>query len=1138
MHAVRSWTFGASVRLPASRICGRRYPVRAPRRFLHATNALRQAPEERPSNEQSADEPSGSAEEIERARRQEKEKEDAEKLKELRRPRQSGTYGSGARRATRQREPPAPPPEIPQWFLDTNVALCGPFETREDGFVASDVIVVTDKKTGSELLRIPGTLNRADPTQDLGRRVATFLEPLVDDDSDVANTSLTSRLQERLGTEEAEARNPELEDVVDALDDPPSSISYAEGTTSTLDAFDQKQTKFLRPHVATMLTLELTIAASLATARYENTKTTASSKSNIHLSCLGNDKTTLVVDRCKQIATSLGADVITFDAQDLAELASGYVTDTTRPEFDFSKLSYDVYRSTSDDNDVDAEQQDYDEDEDGEPRRPKPPALNLLKQIFKAPGKGAQFKPIYAAPGVAAMHLGPFTQFEPPEAIDEDRPDPQFSTKLNALLEAIIDSSKARRESLKAGAAPADLTAAETTEAQQPQQHQQVGAVEGVNSGEVSTAEPEAVVAQPEKSEHDGAPQDLTEMFAGLKETDLSLTLHPSAKDVQQQSAIKEDQSPATIILIRDLREMLETELGMTVAKRLSSEVKRRRSKGERLMIIGVSDADGNMDSDDIAKMIGSELGDTFMRDLDIFYTKPDESKSSEAEAEPVPSEPPAYQSAAEMAETERQIRINRRNFQTMTRSLKPDFDGQANLDILPDRRSLSRNLETWPSEFNVSGERRIYGFDRVHHITLLAIGIQQMYAPHAPLSPLHFHMAVNVDLARLAHEDSIQLGDLKDILAPSKTKDSSSAAEEAKEKLQAIRKDATKHEKRLLNGVKDPSSTKTTFDKVHVAQETIDALKTLTSLSLVRPEAFKYGVLAQDTIPGLLLYGPPGTGKTLLAKAVAKESGATMLEVSGSEVNDMYVGESEKIVAGIFNLARKLSPCVVFIDEADAIFRSRSGDRSHSSHRDTINQFLKEWDGMNDANVFIMVATNRPFDLDDAVLRRLPRRLLVDLPTETDREAILRIHLSDENLDPSISLSHLAQKTPFYSGSDLKNLCVAAALSCVREENETAAAAKAAGDKDYSHPEKRTLHSRHFDKALQEISASISEDMDSLKAVKKFDEQYGDKRAKKKKSGWGFGESNMGSGEDRARVRAVTPTPTPEVPSNPVSPP
>jgi SpoVK/Ycf46/Vps4 family AAA+-type ATPase len=325
-------------------------------------------------------------------------------------------------------------------------------------------------------------------------------------------------------------------------------------------------------------------------------------------------------------------------------------------------------------------------------------------------------------------------------------------------------------------------------------------------------------------------------------------------------------------------------------------------------------------------------------------------------------------------------------------------------------------------------------------------------------------------------------------------------------------------HEKRLLGGVVHTEKLTVGFDDVHVPPATIEALKTMTSLSFTRPEAFEYGILKSDSLSGLLMYGPPGTGKTMLAKAVAKDSGATVLKVSGSEINQKYVGEGEKAVKAVFTLAQKLSPCIVFIDEADSLLASRSGKGSHRGHHDMINQFLLEWDGMNERNVFVMVATNRPFDLDEAVLRRLPRRLLVELPMKEDREAILKIHLRGEALDDSVSLSDIAERTPFYSGSDLKNLAVSAALACVKEENEKAAKAKSDGDLEFHHPERRTLMKQHFDIALGDIAASISEDMPTLTAIRKFDEQFGDRKGRKKKASWGFMQE--AAREDLARVR------------------
>jgi len=372
-------------------------------------------------------------------------------------------------------------------------------------------------------------------------------------------------------------------------------------------------------------------------------------------------------------------------------------------------------------------------------------------------------------------------------------------------------------------------------------------------------------------------------------------------------------------------------------------------------------------------------------------------------------------------------------------------------------------------------------------------------------------------------------------------------------------------YEERLLSGLIQPKDIRTTFADVHAPRETIESIQILTTLSLLKPEAFSYGVLATDRIPGCLLYGPPGTGKTLLAKAVAKESGASMIEVSGASINNMYVGESEKNVRALFQLAKKKSPAVIFIDEADALLGTRGRDRG--SRRETLNQFLREWDGMDDSTkAFIMVATNRPFDLDEAVLRRLPRRLLIDLPTEKDRAAILRIHLKGEECDETVDLDKLAKQTPLYSGSDLKNLCVAAAMAAVREELEGIGLLSKLGGKSSSsssassapppppqspslsssspdrdaepssstapagsaEPKRRVLNKRHFDKALKEISASMSDDMATLTAIKKFDEKYGDGMKRKPKRGMGFdiiAPSEMGGkGEDvnEGRVRRI----------------
>jgi ATP-dependent 26S proteasome regulatory subunit len=184
-----------------------------------------------------------------------------------------------------------------------------------------------------------------------------------------------------------------------------------------------------------------------------------------------------------------------------------------------------------------------------------------------------------------------------------------------------------------------------------------------------------------------------------------------------------------------------------------------------------------------------------------------------------------------------------------------------------------------------------------------------------------------------------------------------------------------------------------TSFDQVHLQPHTIDSIRTIVSLPILYPSAFQEGLLKDHAMTGCLLFGPPGTGKTLLVRALAKEAGCRMMVVSPSDVMDMYVGEGEKLVRAVFSLARRLSPCVIFMDEIDALFGARMSARESSgsiAHRGIITEFMQEMDGLKsskDDRVIVVGATNRPFDLDDAVLRRLPRRLLVDLPGQTERE-------------------------------------------------------------------------------------------------------------------------------------------------------
>jgi cell division protease FtsH len=225
------------------------------------------------------------------------------------------------------------------------------------------------------------------------------------------------------------------------------------------------------------------------------------------------------------------------------------------------------------------------------------------------------------------------------------------------------------------------------------------------------------------------------------------------------------------------------------------------------------------------------------------------------------------------------------------------------------------------------------------------------------------------------------------------------------------------------------------TFQDVAGVEEAKEELKEVVEF-LREPQ--KFITLGARIPKGVLLVGPPGTGKTLLAKAVSGEAGVPFFSISGSEFVEMFVGVGASRVRDLFDQAKRHSPCIVFVDEIDAVGRQRGAGLggSHDEREQTLNQMLVEMDGFDtDTNVIIMAATNRPDILDPALLRpgRFDRRVVLDRPDMRGREAILKVHVKGKPLAADVDLSVLAKSTPGFVGADLENLVNEAAILAAR---------------------------------------------------------------------------------------------------------
>ncbi|XP_057869799.1 uncharacterized protein LOC131076576 isoform X2 [Cryptomeria japonica] len=337
--------------------------------------------------------------------------------------------------------------------------------------------------------------------------------------------------------------------------------------------------------------------------------------------------------------------------------------------------------------------------------------------------------------------------------------------------------------------------------------------------------------------------------------------------------------------------------------------------------------------------------------------------------------------------------------------------------------------------------------------------------------------------------------------IALSRLKEEESYNKKPTQDLKKLARD--EYESNFLSAVVPPNEVGVKFDDIGALEDVKNTLQELVTLPMRRPELFRDGNLLRPC-KGVLLFGPPGTGKTLLAKALATEAGANFISITGSTLTSKWFGDAEKLTKALFSFASKLAPVIIFVDEVDSLLGARGGASEHEATRRMRNEFMAAWDGLRskeNQRILILAATNRPFDLDDAVIRRLPRRIYVDLPDANNRAKILRVILAQERLDSGFDFNDLAHATEGYSGSDLKNLCIAAAYRPIQELLEEE---KKVGRQINPSTSLRMLTVDDFIEAKKKVGASVSYDAVSMNELRKWNEQYGE-GGSRKRSPFGF---------------------------------
>lgn len=771
--------------------------------------------------------------------------------------------GTGKTRRQRLDEAIPRPPPIPSWFLNHNVKLQLESTVPNRSAKNAQVLRCVDRETGHTLFILPWYEAWPAPDAD-GTASATKKKHI---DQGFFDNKFASPLPA--------ATSPSKTSVVPIISPPPKDT-----------------VEDLTPHNLlrwALLEAETGIRAGFtAAARAQPVSSHAASQ--VDISLLSDPDTHDQLDELvEDLAALTQADLIRLDANDLSDLTAEYVGKGLDSPGSFSALGYDVFdgytsgsnqpaRAAEEDEDME-EGEEEEEDADGSggfsggfSAGPFNGLDGLRKALFdnrhgldKALGK-LNITSIALNPTriVKLGSSGFGNRLQSMHSPDSDDTKSWNSDKLAALLDSLLDAPESKRSSTVSGRPESFPRSISKLMGHGKQQ-----------SADTALSEEERsyrALQRYWRSSPSFWLPDVAGLLAGHIARSKDLPIDLEGHDGTPSNA--SDVPRRTIVHVRDLKDICNSKIGDAIIRKLVRVVVKRRRAGEEILIVGTTAQDA----------VGGTWA-TFAQSVDDFPFRTINIPAffNMSKTEQTQFKVDASKIEANGNPTHHKIlEINSRHLESMLKRLRP---GEP-LDLFTE--GSQRQLCLAGSHIL---SQKVLSLNHVQRLLLTAIGLSQTHAQSETINASHIGLAALITgqadrNARAWTTYSYGKEERQDFAESlDRLEAANVGVDKAKARIDQLAKTCNPHERRLLTGVVDAQNIKTGFGEVHAPPETIDSLKTMTSLSLLRPEAFKYGVLAADRLPGLMLYGPPGTGKTLLARAVAKESRATVLEVSGAQI-------------------------------------------------------------------------------------------------------------------------------------------------------------------------------------------------------------------------------------------------------------